>query len=365
LRPSIINIQIIDTARVTLDFRINAEAMIAGIGPQHVNTTDAPEAAQYDRLRKLSATQLEVEFDTFLNVFLNRIELAFDQEITTLSLDQIIIPDTGDISLVRLSNLMLTGSIPANARDLQFVWDQKFGNAVLRVQLPKQSKPVLFWIKEGAAPVHVDISDITFKQSVWEVTRNYLQLGFTHIIPKGMDHILFVMGLFLFSYRWKPLLWQVSAFTLAHTVTLVLTALQWINPTPTVVEPLIALSIAYIGIENIFVKKLHFWRTVVVFGFGLLHGLGFGGILLELGLPQQEFFMALITFNAGVELGQISVLAIAALLLFIFRKVALKIFRSKYETTLDTVYHKLIVIPGSLAITAVGLFWAAERLKFI
>src|SRR5207247_1613157 len=108
-----------------------------------------------------------------------------------------------------------------------------------------------------------------------ETSLRYLRLGFRHIVPEGTDHILFVLGLFLLSPRLRPMLLQVSAFTLAHTATLALSTLGVVRLSPAVVEPLIALSIAYVAAENTLRQELRPWRAALVFGFGLLHGLGF------------------------------------------------------------------------------------------
>ncbi|NJL28750.1 MAG: HupE/UreJ family protein, partial [Thermoanaerobaculia bacterium] len=179
------------------------------------------------------------------------------------------------------------------------------------------------------------------------VAGRYLILGFWHILPEGLDHILFVLGLFLLSTRLAPLLWQVSAFTLAHTVTLALSTFGLVQLSPAIVEPLIALSIAYVAVENTLVSELKPWRPAVVFLFGLLHGLGFAGVLSELGLPDGEYLTALLTFNAGVELGQLAVILLALLVVGAFRD--------------KPWYRKRIVIPCSAVIAAVGLFWAVQR----
>jgi hypothetical protein len=179
----------------------------------------------------------------------------------------------------------------------------------------------------------------------------YRRLGFTHILPRGLDHVLFVLGIFLLAVDLKPVLWQVSAFTLAHTITLALTVYGVVSLSPRIVEPLIALSIVYVAVENIFTSKLHAWRPVVVFCFGLLHGMGFAGVLTEIGLPRSEFIPALLSFNAGVECGQLTVI-LAAFLLFGLP------FREKPW------YRQRIVIPGSLIIAAVGLYWSIQRVFF-
>ena len=181
-----------------------------------------------------------------------------------------------------------------------------------------------------------------------EVGAAYLNLGFTHILPKGADHILFVLGIFLLSTRLKPILFQVTAFTVAHTITLALTIYGLVSLSPRIVEPLIALSIVYVTVENIVTPELRPWRVALVFGFGLLHGMGFAGVLSELGLPRSEFLTALLCFNAGVELGQLTVIALASLLIGLP-------FRHKPW------YRRRVVIPGSLAIAAIGLFWFVQR----
>ena len=110
------------------------------------------------------------------------------------------------------------------------------------------------------------------------------------------------------------MLWQISAFTVAHSITLGLALYGLVSLPPRVVEPLIAVSIAYVAIENLCASRLKPWRVALVFGFGLLHGMGFAGALRELGMPRSEFLMGLLTFNAGVEAGQLTIVALASLL---------------------------------------------------
>jgi hypothetical protein len=175
----------------------------------------------------------------------------------------------------------------------------------------------------------------------------FVWLGFTHILPYGVDHILFVLGLFFFSTRMRPLLLQISAFTLAHSITLGLAMVGIFRLSPAIVEPLIALSIAVVGLENVFFRQVRASRWLVVFVFGLVHGMGFAGVLSDLGLPEGRFWSTLLSFNVGVELGQITVVALAFALTFWARK--------------KSWYFKGIVVPVSLAISAVGLFWAVQR----
>ena len=141
----------------------------------------------------------------------------------------------------------------------------------------------------------------------------YLKVGVGHILPGGLDHILFVLALVLTSTRFKSLLIQITTFTVAHTATLGLAAAGVIAPPASIVEPLIAASIAFVAIENLFVKDMPRSRPVIVFVFGLLHGMGFAGFFGELGLPPGQFWSGLIGFNIGVEFGQLSVVALAYL----------------------------------------------------
>lgn len=177
----------------------------------------------------------------------------------------------------------------------------------------------------------------------------YLKLGYEHILPLGFDHILFVLSLFLLSPKLKPVLWQATAFTIAHSVTLGLAMYNIITLPPSIIEPLISLSIMYVALENIFSPRLKTTRIGVVFIFGLVHGLGFAGALGELGLPQNAYFLSLIMFNAGVELGQLTVILLAFFLLA-------KWFGKK------PYYRKYIVIPLSILIALVAAYWTVERL---
>ena len=127
----------------------------------------------------------------------------------------------------------------------------------------------------------------------------------------GLDHILFVLSLYILEPRLKPVLWQATAFTVAHSITLGLAMYGVIHPPTSVVEPVIALSILFVAIENIITDRINPWRLAVVFGFGLIHGMGFASALTSLGLPRKMFLESLLAFNVGVELGQVSVILLA------------------------------------------------------
>jgi len=183
------------------------------------------------------------------------------------------------------------------------------------------------------------------------IVSSYLLEGFQHILPYGYDHIAFILGLFLLSPRLKSILWQATAFTVAHSITLGLAMYHIITPPANIVEPLIALSILYVAVENILSPKLRASRIGIVFIFGLIHGLGFAGSLLQLGLSREHFFTCLVMFNLGVELGQVTVILACYFLLA-------RWFADK------PYYRKYIAIPLSVLIGVLACIWLVQRVIF-
>lgn len=183
----------------------------------------------------------------------------------------------------------------------------------------------------------------------------FLNIGVRHILPGGTDHILFVLALFLASQSFRNLAVQISVFTVAHTVTLGLTAAGIIEPPSSIVEPLIALSIVVVAIENLFVNTASNRRLLIIFGFGLFHGMGFAGFIREIGLPAEQFWPSLIGFNVGVEIGQLAVVLSAALLAIPTRRVL---------AATNYTYRQVVVSPLSLIIAAIGVYWFAARIFF-
>ena len=176
----------------------------------------------------------------------------------------------------------------------------------------------------------------------------FIKAGFEHIIPQGLDHILFVLGLFFSTLKLRSLILQVTAFTFAHSITLALAALGFVKLQLSLVEPLIFLSIVWVAFENTFFKKTTKWRPLVVFTFGLLHGLGFATLLTQYGLPKDNFISLLLAFNVGVEFGQFAVLLAAFILI---RLIYLK-----------TEYKNQLKIPASILIGCTGVFWFIESI---
>ncbi len=174
-----------------------------------------------------------------------------------------------------------------------------------------------------------------------------IKRGFLHVIPGGLDHILFVLGVFLMTRKWKPLLLQVTAFTVAHTLTLWLASAGIVKVSPSIVEPIIAASIVAIAIENIFHKRYTHWRLLVVFAFGLIHGLGFAGVMSTRVNSTASLVVGLLGINVGVELGQLAIILGALLVTF--------------RITNGEHYRKWVVVPGSILIALAGIWWVVER----
>lgn len=163
-----------------------------------------------------------------------------------------------------------------------------------------------------------------------------------------------MLALFLASTRLRPLLIQITAFTVAHTLTLALAITGLVQAPGHIIEPLIALSIVFVAVENIYFADMTRWRPLIVFAFGLFHGLGFASVLMDLGLPHGQFLTGLIAFNVGVEVGQLSVVVLAFVPAFLLRRLLRK-------EGVERLYRPIAVVPLSLVIAATGLFWAYQR----
>ncbi len=193
------------------------------------------------------------------------------------------------------------------------------------------------------------LDDTGQERGFWSTFGLYIKIGIGHILPDGADHILFVLAIFLASTRLRALVIQVSAFTVAHTATLALAASGVISPSSAVVEPLIAFTIAFVAIENLFFKDMTRWRPAVVFLFGLVHGMGFAGFFGELGLPPGQFWSALIGFNVGVEIGQLAVVVLVWPLLRALARLR------------DGRPARLVAEVASAGICGLGVYWFLTR----
>jgi len=347
IRPAVIDVLLQADGSYQAEIRLNIEAMLAGIGASHKDSDESENAGAYNRLRRLLPADMEREFAPFQAEFLQGVELMGGGVRLRPRVEGLSVPAVGDLQLARESVVTLRGELPPGVTTLTWRWDERFGANVVRVDAGNDRELYTAYLQPGAGSEVIDLRSVA-TQSPWAIFGNYLRIGFEHIVPKGADHILFVVGLYLLSPNWRVLLWQVTAFTLAHTITLALSTLGWVQIPSTIVEPLIAASIIYVCVENLFHQSLTRWRPLVVFGFGLLHGLGFASVLSDIGLSPTHFVTGLIAFNLGVELGQLTILAVCFMLIGLW-------FRHRPW------YRRVIAIPASLAIAFVGSYWLVER----
>jgi hydrogenase/urease accessory protein HupE len=347
IRPAVATVVLNGSGEIDIRIRTNVEAMLASIGPEHTDTNDSPNSGRYNELRLMQPDQLVEEFRGFLPELTKLPILQADNRAVELTYVDIEVPVPGDPELARDSTIVLKANIGSGAAGLTWEWPSIYGSSVVRFSLAAGGEAQSQWLQSGETSDVFGLGADFAPLSRLDIALNYLAIGFEHIVPKGLDHILFVVGIFLLSVQLKPLLLQVTAFTVAHTITLGLSIYGVISAPASIVEPLIALSIAYVGIENCLSSQLKPWRIGLVFMFGLLHGMGFAGVLGEIGLPRSEFLTALITFNVGVEFGQLAVITCCFLLFGWCRSRAW--------------YRAVVVIPISLIIAITGLYWTWER----
>jgi hypothetical protein len=267
-----------------------------------------------------------------------------------MTLTDVTSAEVGDPQTLRFGTFTMTAKLPADDSGLRFAWRADFGP--VSIHQSGGNDDGYTELLQGGQTSQPMLRNATAKEPTATLFARFVTSGFEHIVPKGADHILFVLGLFLFSRRVRPILAQVTAFTLAHSVTLALASLKIVSLPASIVEPLIAISIVYVAVENIaFAKdgRVSWARVAVVFGFGLLHGMGFASVLSDVGLPAGQFVTGLVGFNVGVELAQLFVILVASLLL------GLPFGRKPW-------YRKVVVIPGSAVIALVGAWWAIERI---
>jgi hydrogenase/urease accessory protein HupE len=295
-----------------------------------------------------SAIDLQAQIREWGDVFRGRFSAAFDGAAAPVEIDYSVSPPA-DHTTPPLASIKLNGAVPAGARQFTWMYSWTFATYALAVRNAGSAQQATQWLEGGQRSSPIDLAEAMAPPSRMRTAATYLALGFTHIVPHGLDHMLFVLGIFLLSRRMKQVFAQVSAFTLAHSITLALSIYGALSVSPAIVEPMIAVSIAYVAIENLFMSELKPWRIALVFGFGLLHGMGFAGALKEAGLPRSEFFTALVTFNIGVEAGQLAVIAAAFLLV-------------GWYWGNRVWYRRRVVLPASAFIACTAIFWTVQRM---
>ena len=356
VKPALVEISVFSDGRVGIEIRTSIEALLTGIDGRYQNTQDAPNSEKYDALRMLGSDELREQFTPFHTTLVGGVNLLADGVSIPLQMGVIDIAPPGYTKVPRASVIRLVGTVPGGSTSLRWYYPPRFGDQAVRVRQVDEERGEYHWssyqwIKDDKLSEPFSLTEVFAKPTFWSVGSSYLNAGFLHIVPKGLDHVLFILGVFLITMRLRPLLIQITMFTVAHSLTLSLGVLGYVNIPPQVVEPLIALSIAYVAFENLASDRLSRFRLPVIFGFGLLHGLGFASVLAEFGLPEGLYFAALFWFNVGVEFAQIGLLVAAYL--------GITVWFSCPEA-----YRRYVVLPGSLVIGGVGTYWMAERIFY-
>lgn len=331
---------------IQLEIRLNLEALLSDIDLSNISNTDqADQTEEYDFYRGRSVTELKSDFSKIWPSLANEIKVKQDDVFAVLKLEKIMVEEQENFDYPRFSILTITTNIKP-LKPFNFQWSKSFGEIVIREE--GEGNVFTQYLEAGVVSDEILLSQQS-KQRFSDIFIDYIPVGFTHILPKGLDHILFVIGMFFLSTKLSSLFWQITFFTLAHSVTLAMASLGVIKISASIVEPLIAASIVYLAIENFYSNALTIRRSIVILCFGLLHGLGFASVLADFGLPIHHFTPALIGFNVGVELGQILII------LILFSAIS-------YWFKKKTWYRKLIALPFSFVIGLVGLFWFFERI---
>ena len=352
IRPSIADYKIEENI-LYFDIRLNAELILSGIDASNItDTNSSPLSATYDDLRSLTRENLKILLIESWDDIQSKINLNINEVSTKFELVDINIEANRDFEISRDSILYLKYELDEDDEFLTFKWSEKYGPIIIREinELKKEDDLYTEYLQAGLQTDKIFIKSEN-TQSIFKSIINYFILGIQHIIPKGLDHILFIVGLFFFSVTLRPLLIQVTMFTIAHSITLIFVSVSYINVNPLIVEPIIALSIAYVGIENIFRKYVkEYLRYIIIFFFGLLHGLGFALVLSDIGYQSSKLILNLISFNLGIEAAQIFII------LFLYILLGIKFSNKKY-------YRYIFQVPVSLFIALVGIYWFFERIN--
>ena len=347
IKPAIVDITIIEE-NASIEFKLNAETVLSEIDASvYVDTNNSPQSQKYDEFRGFSVQEIEELVIKNKSKFINKIQINNESEIIPLLLNKVETFDETNEEMPRDTILYLNFELKDSSFTVQF--DKEIGPVVIRQFEDLSKESVLFTSYLQPAEKSPLLSKQS-RSSIGKTIIEYLILGIEHIVPKGLDHILFIIGIFFYAIKFKPLFLQVTMFTLAHSITLILASLNLIFIPAVVVEPLIALSISYVAIENIFQRRLVVPRYVIIFIFGLIHGLGFAFVLGDIGLNTSQLVISLISFNLGVEVAQIAIIILASIIFILPSR--------------QSWYRAFLQIPISVIISLIGLYWFIERVFF-
>lgn len=312
-----------DAAYMLPEYRGDAE-----ISPFDLAWLRTRSPKEWERIRE----EAEIYFNACLDFGTSEISYSFPD----FDSDPPLFMTEGIAEMPPMMEVVISG--PNEDSWLPITWNEPFG-VVLIVDHEGQVIPLVSGESEKfSTPVTAEY------RKPLQLYR-WIHLGFIHIIPDGLDHILFILAIFLLKPKWKPLLIQSSIFTLTHTLTLGAAMLGLLSIPSSIIEPLIALSIAWVAFENLQRKEPNTRRYLIIGCFGLVHGLGFAGSLIEALPDGTNATIPLFGIFVGIEFGQIAVLAVAG---------------SMTGWWMDHNFAKLR-ISGSILIGLTGFIWFIQR----
>ena len=354
INPVLAELTLFKDRSLSLDLHLSIEGAMTDMGTQFSNTQSSPNSDQYDRLRNLESEELKKEFMSFEPTLRDRIHLDINGKRVTLELTKSKVGNKGYTKRPRKSILTYEAQLDEHPEVVSWKYAEIYGDTAFRFRIFEEGKynwSDWSWLRDGKSSGDINLN-FPKPESLFDRVIKFTIIGFDHVIPMGWDHILFIVGMALSSLKWKKLLILVSSFTLAHTITLGMSMYEIVSLDERIVEPLIAFSISYIAIENFFRHSSSIRQVILVFGFGLLHGLGFATMLKQLEMSPEHFLSTLISFNVGVELAQaLIVLIVVSISLFVHKQ-----FNN---------HRGILVIPVSILIALIGLYWGLERIEFI
>ena len=347
-RPYTLATLAMDGTRYELTLSCHVAALLTGMPQGHLPAAARNEFAMLTEVeirRRATAVSQYLREAVWIEVDGQRIHLhaPLMPSVVQLRADAAQTPETQRPS----EPIRFRGELPVSARQLRIAVPPAFSDVLLRPEGTSTEGPIQA-LTPGAwsRPMlrRIPASELS---EPGVTARQYLWLGYLHVLPRGLDHILFIVAMAAVARPAARLVLEATAFTVAHSATLALTVLGVLDPAPRIVETLIAVSIVVVALANLGINRAAPSRSPLILAFGLMHGLGFGSVLRELGLPAGQTVLALAAFNAGIEFAQLTVLS------FVLLAACFWAARPWYQ--------RGFVVPLSLGIALVAGNWAIQR----
>ena len=349
IKPAIVEFNKVKN-QINIVLKFNAEAFLANIDASiYKETINFSNSIKYSELRLLPGETLKEKVFESRDQIINSIFIKTSKTQLNLKLVEINVLEEKNIEKVRFTKVYLKTDNKFIETPITFSTKKIFGPLIFKnfSNIDKDTdRPKSQWLKPGNQTSELGILEVKTNTTNFSILG--IWNGILQIILYGFDHILFILGLFFFSHKLKPLLIQVTTFTIAHSITLIFGGLGYITISPHIIEVIIAASIIWIGFENLFRKKMKVSRIGVIFTFGLIHGLGFASMFKPKGLEGTDYYLNLLSFNIGIELGQLITLLPLIILIPLFNRLSW--------------YRILIAMPASIIIALFGVEMFIDRI---